>query len=940
MDAADVFRQGFNSFVPPRPRPVPYNVARVARNPSPQDDDDGANHPGRIAHTLTACCRCRQRKTRCDPTLPRCLPCERSGSVCEYYDATKGRKIGRNYVVKLQEKVRQLENELSMYTDEDNDHPRSNEDFVLPGGLVRLSESEETPRYLGPSSGIAMTRLLMEQAKLFTDSKRISELIPEVRARRQTRMQSIVMAKPTKRKKSYPTTSAHPATSLPARQVADRLVDIFCQRSQVFWPTLHEKQFLKDLEEVFAGGTCSYKNFIVRMVFAISLQKLDIQYAGLADSYYLAAMEYFEIVIRSKDLRTLQCLALIGQYSMLTPTRMAIYHVVGMATRICQAEGLTDEKTISADYSLGLINPLTLDMRRRLSYVTASMEFGLAHSMGRPNGISKGDDYLDVEPFATVDDEYITEKGILPAPPSEKKLVALHFFKMRMAQAEIKRFLYEKKRPEPKNETHPWFSKMEKDIQDWVDQSPENPAWCKPWFTGRAHQMRIFLHRPSPQIPKPSGRAALICYEGAAYIINLSKQQMEKAAVDITWIFLLTLFMALNTMLWAVSYSEVRQAHSREEVDELVQVALDIVDQEQCAQRWPGSESASNLYSVFAKACLQVYDIRDTSTVASSSHLNTPSSIFDTGSPQGSDNSASTAPSFKVNAPQFGTVFDATPEAMNHFGYEANYQPIHPTFRSNSIFMGPSTDQLGRRFSAYPPELPLDDQTPPGNTPVGYASSMSTPAQHSGHLPTPPESLGANQLNAGTPGSTTSTISPPSSATPTMPQSSPAMPFTPSMNAISTNMSPPPPPPKMTQPGQQPHPPQRGPTFVVPPPPPQVQQRPLPTPSGITDWFSPPPPFITPYNFTPMSNSFFNDGSHAHNYTNAPELGLGIGQFNFGPFGGPPAGWNAERQGSLSQEQQLELMTALETDGMGEIDAFLNMGMDAGNQGVNTNGWS
>lgn len=150
--------------------------------------------------------------------------------MCEYYDATKGRKIGRNYVVKLQEKVRQLENELSMYTDEDNDHPRSNEDFVRPGGLVRLSESEETPRYLGPSSGIAMTRLLMEQAKLFTDSKRISELIPEVRARRQTRMQSIVMTKPTKRKKSYPTTSAHPATSLPARQVADRLVDIFCQR--------------------------------------------------------------------------------------------------------------------------------------------------------------------------------------------------------------------------------------------------------------------------------------------------------------------------------------------------------------------------------------------------------------------------------------------------------------------------------------------------------------------------------------------------------------------------------------------------------------------------------------------------------------------------------------------------------------------------------------
>lgn len=34
-----------------------------------------------------------QRKTRCDPGLPRCGPCERTNSHCEYYDPTKGRKI-------------------------------------------------------------------------------------------------------------------------------------------------------------------------------------------------------------------------------------------------------------------------------------------------------------------------------------------------------------------------------------------------------------------------------------------------------------------------------------------------------------------------------------------------------------------------------------------------------------------------------------------------------------------------------------------------------------------------------------------------------------------------------------------------------------------------------------------------------------------------------
>ncbi len=179
-----------------------------------------------------------QRKTRCDPTLPRCLPCERSGSTCEYYDTTKGKKISRYYVVRLQEKVRQLEAELAQYTEGD-EYPRNNEEIVRPGGLVRLNETDETPRYLGPSSGIAMARLLMEEAKRYTDSKRISELIPKVRARRAeriNRMQSIVsmggssLYGSMSRRKSYPMVSAKPAENLPTRPVIDKLVEVFSQR--------------------------------------------------------------------------------------------------------------------------------------------------------------------------------------------------------------------------------------------------------------------------------------------------------------------------------------------------------------------------------------------------------------------------------------------------------------------------------------------------------------------------------------------------------------------------------------------------------------------------------------------------------------------------------------------------------------------------------------
>lgn len=127
--------------------------------------------------------------------------------------------------------MRALEAELDQYTDEESDYPRTNEDIVRPGGMIRLKASDETPRYLGPSSGIAMTRLLMEEAKRYTDSNRISDLIPQVRAGSQVRMQSIQMNGPaSSRKKSYPMVSDRPAESLPKRETVDKLVEIFNQK--------------------------------------------------------------------------------------------------------------------------------------------------------------------------------------------------------------------------------------------------------------------------------------------------------------------------------------------------------------------------------------------------------------------------------------------------------------------------------------------------------------------------------------------------------------------------------------------------------------------------------------------------------------------------------------------------------------------------------------
>ena len=119
----------------------------------------------------------------------------------------------------------------------------------------------------------------------------------------------------------------------------EKLVDIYMAKAQYMLPLLHEPTFRDDVRAVYDGATDPTINFQARLVIAISMQKLDTQYAGLADSYYLAALPYLEAAVRKMNLSTLQCFALIAQYSLLTPTRTAAYWVVGLATEALSRAG-------------------------------------------------------------------------------------------------------------------------------------------------------------------------------------------------------------------------------------------------------------------------------------------------------------------------------------------------------------------------------------------------------------------------------------------------------------------------------------------------------------------------------------------------------------------------------------------------------------------------
>ncbi|KAK2784890.1 hypothetical protein FQN52_008826 [Onygenales sp. PD_12] len=623
-------------------------------NPQKAPPRSGEPSNGRIAHTLTACTRCRQRKSKCDPGIPRCEPCQRSNAKCVYYDPARDRTISRTYILQLRDRIRMLNQELAQVESE-IDHSPDAEIMVRGAGLIKFKETDES-RFLGPSSGIAITRLVMEMAKQNTDSKSIKEVVNETTAQEIKYAFTRESQKPTS--KIYPMISSVAEPELPPRELTYRLVDIFMAKAQYMLPTLHEPSFRQEIDAVLEGSNDPCQNFQARLVIAISMQKLSPQYAGLADSYYLAALPFLDACIKRMDVSTLQCFALIAQYSLLTPTRTAAYWVVGVAVKLCQDLGLTDEATITKSSS-GPMDCLELDMRRRMFWIITSMEYGLSHSLGRPSAFGVTHDHINVKFFSMVDDRFITRGGMLPgAQPIMKKCIAIHFFKMRLLQAEIRRTLYLKKRETPLDDQDPWFINMLAKLDHWVASCPKNDegsGLSEVWFQGRRNTMIVFMFRPSPQVPEPSLDAARKCYDASIFNVKMHRDQVATRSVDLTWIFTQSVFMALNTILWSLSYPTIRQEHPIEEVMGHISIALEVLAVS--AERWPGVESALQLYRSLISGCLRAYGTVESFVVHSPSNRPSPSSSHEVTTPPHAS-SPSSAATFSVASSRHTVVGD------------------------------------------------------------------------------------------------------------------------------------------------------------------------------------------------------------------------------------------------------------------------------------------
>ncbi|KAF3939331.1 hypothetical protein ABW19_dt0203563 [Dactylella cylindrospora] len=495
---------------------------------------------GNISRSISACNRCRSRKTKCDQLFPACTACAKANVECVGVDAATGREIPRSYVSHLEERVAFLEKQLA-----EGQHPANGQaisdssrkrkadgDMVSPlnaqqdllngihtngvsqqhinivgGGIRHIPDSREAGHgqngLLGSGGkDIGFAELMFAAIKV---SSRTQGHLPARVASFRGRLpepwkQSNNNGLSSEDSDALPPTTAELQTVLqkptpatfPDRKTAELLASGYFNQANPQIPILHEPTFMTKLKAVYQWleERPGLKEtdlpeehipmlYYMNMVFAIATG-MNSNYQSMPESFHAAAMRYIDTIFSAQNrLDTLKGVLLLALYSLMRPAVPGVWYVVGSALRICIDLGLHQE----TPQVLRQLDPLTIDERRRLFWCAYSLDRQVCVYLGRPFGIS--DDAIKVPFPEDIDDSLISEYGIQKEHPNalrkSSRTIACHMFKIRQLQSEIQKILYQQSEvPRKFKDIAEWRKDMERRLHDWTISVPkrENEANC------------------------------------------------------------------------------------------------------------------------------------------------------------------------------------------------------------------------------------------------------------------------------------------------------------------------------------------------------------------------------------------------------------------------------------------------------------------------------
>ncbi|PMD44457.1 hypothetical protein L207DRAFT_509205 [Hyaloscypha variabilis F] len=549
----------------------------------------------RLARGVTACQRCRRRKQKCDLRHPNCSNCESAHVPCLTYHSGKRTEIPRDYISDLEAQVESLTREnrelrarshLSpvngeVYQSLEPSSPAIRELSNTPADgpttsdgnqnhlqdLVKsvrnvVVEPSRQPRFLGASSGITLAKMVM--ASIRTGALPSSPLFSTQQSHDHSSSTSTAAS------------MSAAESSLPPRHAANRLVEAYFQYRTPHLPIVERSQVEDALDSAYRSmnnhqpldRVVEMDIFTSYMIFAISLCNVPNPAGGTgrvmqSEGCFRSAIGFVEKVVTysKSDLETLRAVLLLAQFVSMCPWQGSLWHLSGIALRLCIDMGLhweNEGQSLNTD-------PALLYERRRLWYSAYHFDRVLSITLGRPFGIT--DDSIRVplpNPWAA------SRRPLMQGTNDfdiHHQQAHNHLFSMAKLESEIKHVQHSQtctlKIAYPKPNFAVWVKDIQPRLQEWYSTIP-NPSRAHPSsiFSNQAYWDTIYnnsillLYRPSSSVQYHSTEELSICYEAACKLIASTKTLQREGKLDVLWKSVHHLFIAGLTVIYALWQSK------------------------------------------------------------------------------------------------------------------------------------------------------------------------------------------------------------------------------------------------------------------------------------------------------------------------------------------------------------------------------------------------
>ncbi|KAF2455849.1 fungal-specific transcription factor domain-containing protein [Lineolata rhizophorae] len=568
-----------------------------------------------------ACDECRRKKIKCDGKNP-CTHCTVYSYECTYdQPSNRRRNAAPQYVEALETRVRRADALLRLVLSypidlDDPDIDASLQRGALPprrpdhqrppptatGGPANSSGSDDQLEsmvkavgnldvdeqgkwdYHGHSSGLSFIRRMREQfgdvisaegnATPFVKSRPMSHVFDSPKSNVDS-PQDVV-----------------PGADLPPKEIARQLCDYAINDASSMLRILHQPTFYAQLDRIYDTPLEQYTNdqntFLPLFYAVLSLGSLftkdasgDTENRDYEDAieegfkYFKASRQLLDIA-DCRDLTSLQAILYMILFLQCSAKMPTCYSYIGVALRSAIRIGL--HRSFDNNF-----HPIEAELRKRVFWVIRKLDIYMGAMLGLP--ITLCDEDIDQDYPSEVDDEFITEDGILPMP--DGRVCAMEAFNSHTdlvkILAKIVRAIYPlkyaagigKQRSSDATYTISYskIREIETDLRQWEERlSPKlKPGGDVPVLIMRIQQLlrmsyahaQLLLYRPFLHYVSPTRRSkdgdkrtyacAAACVSVSRNIIHITAEMKKQSLlVGGYWYSMYTCFFAILSLVYYV----------------------------------------------------------------------------------------------------------------------------------------------------------------------------------------------------------------------------------------------------------------------------------------------------------------------------------------------------------------------------------------------------